>query len=184
MPPHAPTDDRPDDIETTLASARTGAPDVPFWKRKTLEEMTQAEWESICDGCGRCCLNKIEEEDTGDIYFTNVPCALLDPASCGCADYPNRQEKVPDCVQLTPANVREIPWLPPTCGYRLLAEGRSLYWWHPLVSGDPDTVHQAAVSVRGRLGPSETDVPVEQLEDYIVRWPMQLPRAARGKRPR
>ena len=121
-----------------------------FWKTKTLEEMSNAEWESLCDGCARCCLEKLEDEDTGKIYFTHVSCKLLDSGLCACKDYPNRSDKVPDCVRLTPENVRTLNWLPPSCGYKLVAEGRDLYWWHPLISGDPNTVHEAGVSVRGR----------------------------------
>jgi len=142
----------------------------PFWRNKTLAEMSEAEWESICDGCGRCCLNKLEDWDTGEISWTNVACRLLDGESCRCRDYPNRHEKVSDCVALTPENVPELKWLPPTCGYRLVAEGHDLYWWHPLVSGDPETVHQAGVSVSGRTV-SEKDVPEADLEDHIVKWP-------------
>src|SRR3954465_8352962 len=110
--------------------------DVPFWRMKTLEEMSNAEWESLCDGCGRCCLNKIEDIDSGDIAWTDVACRLLDGESCRCSDYAKRQRKVPDCVRLTPESVRTLRWLPPSCAYRLVAEGRELYWWHPLVSGD------------------------------------------------
>lgn len=152
----------------------------PFWRRKSLEEMTPAEWESLCDGCGRCCLNKLEDEETGRIYFTDVGCRLLDAEGCRCTDYPNRSQKVPDCVRLTPETVRDLPWLPPTCGYRLVAAGRDLYWWHPLVSGDPDTVHAAGVSVRGRVSTSEDNVPDDELEDYIVSWPGKVPKAARA----
>ena len=155
-----------------------------FWKTKTLEEMSNAEWESLCDGCARCCLEKLEDEDTGKIYFTHVSCKLLDSGSCGCKDYPNRSKKVTDCVRLTPRNVKRIVWLPPTCGYRLLADGRDLYWWHPLVSGDPDSVHAAGVSVRSRVGMSEEALACdEDLEDHIVNWPMMLPKRAKGLTP-
>ena len=109
----------------------------------------KSEWESLCDGCGRCCLNKLIDEDTNRTVFTDVGCRLLDGDTCRCTDYAHRQAKVKDCVRLTPRNVRRLTWLPPTCGYRLVAEGRDLYWWHPLVSGDPDTVHEAGISVRG-----------------------------------
>lgn len=156
-----------------------GTGELPFWRRKKLEEMTPAEWESLCDGCGRCCLNKLEEEGTGRTFFTDVACKLLDTESCRCKDYPNRQKKVKDCVQLTPRSVRRIVWLPPTCAYTLVAQGRDLYWWHPLVSGDPDTVHTARVSVRGRVSATEETVPDEKLEDYIVSWPGQVPRGAK-----
>jgi hypothetical protein len=153
--------------------------DIPFWRSQTLEQMTDKEWESLCDGCARCCLNKLEEEDTKKIFFTDVGCRLLDGAACRCRDYGNRQAQVEDCVRLTPENVRDTAWLPPTCAYRLVAEGRDLYWWHPLVSGDPETVHQAGVSLRGRAIASEKDVPDKQLEDHIVSWPMRVPKAAR-----
>jgi uncharacterized cysteine cluster protein YcgN (CxxCxxCC family) len=156
--------------------------DAPFWKTKSLEQMTDSEWESLCDGCGRCCLSKLEEEDTGEIFFTHVGCRLLDGTTCRCRDYDNRSAQVEDCVRLTPQNVREITWLPPTCGYRLVADGRDLYWWHPLVSGDPDTVHSAGISVRGRVQASEADVPDSELEDHIVQWPKKMPKAARDSR--
>jgi uncharacterized cysteine cluster protein YcgN (CxxCxxCC family) len=155
------------------------APETPFWKTKSLEDMSNSEWESLCDGCGRCCLSKLEDEDTGEIYFTHVGCRLLDGASCRCHDYENRSEKVEDCVRLTPQTVREINWLPPTCGYRLVKEGRDLYWWHPLLSGDPDTVHSAGISVRGRVRFSEETVPDSELEDHIVKWPQRVPKRGR-----
>ena len=155
-----------------------GKDERPFWQRKRLEEMTPKEWESLCDGCGRCCLNKLEEEDTGKLFFTDVACKLLDHESCRCSSYRTRFKKVPDCVQLTPKEVRAIDWLPPTCAYDLVAKGKDLYWWHPLISGDPDTVHTAGVSVRGRVGASEADVPDEELENWIVSWPGKVPKAA------
>jgi uncharacterized cysteine cluster protein YcgN (CxxCxxCC family) len=142
----------------------------PFWRAKTLEEMTQAEWESLCDGCGRCCLNKLEDFDTGEIFWTDVACTLLDGASCRCKRYEARFEVVPDCVALTPEMVRTLTWLPPTCAYRLVAEGKNLKWWHPLRSGDPESVHRAGVSVRGKTV-SEDDVPLELFEDRVVEWP-------------
>ena len=158
-------------------------PDVPFWQRKSLAEMSNAEWESLCDGCGRCCLVKLEDEDTAATYFTDVGCRLLDGQSCRCRDYSHRSEKVDDCVRLTPKVVHEIKWLPPTCAYRLLDEGKDLYWWHPLVSGDPDSVHQARISVRGRVRDCEDDVPDETLEDRIVDWPARWPKDSRRKTP-
>ena len=153
--------------------------DAPFWRRKALAEMTEAEWESLCDGCGRCCLVKLEDEDTAEAYFTDIGCRLLDGQTCRCRDYAHRSEKVDDCVRLTPRVVHEIKWLPPTCAYRLLDEGKDLYWWHPLVSGDPDTVHQAGISVRGKVGASEDAVKDDDLEDRIVSWPVRIPKAAR-----
>lgn len=144
----------------------------PFWKTTSLEDMTQQQWESLCDGCGRCCLNKLEDWDTGEIAWTNVACRLLNSSSCRCSDYENRQAKVPECISLTPDAVRSIAWLPPSCGYRLVAEGRDLYWWHPLISLDPQTVHQAGVSVRDRTVPEE-GMETEDFENHIVDWPFE-----------
>lgn len=162
-----------------MAASRHVAParrvkEKPFWQTKTLTEMSEAEWESLCDGCGRCCLNKLEDWDTGEVFFTNVACRLFDAESCRCRDYPNRHRRVADCIALTANNVAELNWLPPTCGYRLVGEGRDLYWWHPLVSGDTETVHAAGISVRGRTL-CETDVPDSELEEHIVDWPIELP---------
>lgn len=152
--------------------------DQPFWRVKALDEMNGAEWESLCDGCGRCCLNKLEDSDTGEIAWTDVACRLLDGGSCRCKDYAGRQREVPDCIPLTPETVRTLTWLPPTCGYRLVAEGRDLYWWHPLVSGEADSVHQAGISVRGRTV-SEELWPLETFEDRLVTWPEEIPRPRR-----
>lgn len=154
---------------------------APFWRTKTMAKMTKAEWESLCDGCGRCCLNKLTDVDTNETVFTDVGCKLLDGQTCRCTDYKHRQAKIGDCVQLTPRNIRRLTWLPPTCAYKLVAEGRDLYWWHPLVSGDPDTVHAARISVRGRVSASEADVPDEKLEDYIVSWPGKWPKGSKRK---
>jgi uncharacterized protein len=157
-----------------------GQDEPPFWKSKSLREMTDSEWESLCDGCGRCCLVKLEDaDDKNRTYFTDVGCRLLDGETCRCTDYKNRTKQVPDCVRLTPRNVRRIVWLPPTCGYRLVADGRNLYWWHPLVSGDPTTVHTAGISVMGKVGADEDAVRDEELEDRIVQWPVRIPKKAR-----
>lgn len=151
------------------------ASDEPFWRAKTLEALTSAEWESLCDGCGCCCLVKLEDEDTRAIHYTDVGCTLLDGVGCRCRDYENRQHKVPDCVRLTPNSVRTLGWLPPTCAYRLLAEGQDLYWWHPLVSGDAETVHAAGISVRARIAGPEEDFSLQELLDRVVDWPWDSP---------
>jgi uncharacterized protein len=156
------------------SSGSPAADEPAFWRRLALEEMSDVEWESLCDGCGRCCLNKLEDMDTGDIYWTEVACRLLDGETCRCSDYANRQTLVHDCLRLAPGNVRGLGWLPPTCAYRLVGEGRDLYWWHPLVSGDPDTVHYAGISVRGRTL-SEADIPVQKFEEHLVSWPAEDP---------
>lgn len=148
---------------------------VPFWRRKTLDEMSPAEWESLCDGCGRCCLVKLQDEDTDEVAYTDVGCTLLDGTSCRCRDYGKRQAKVPDCLRLTPKAVRSVSWLPPTCAYRLLDEGEDLPDWHPLVSGDPGSVHEAGVSVRGRVAGPEENFDVSELLDRIVTWPDEYP---------
>jgi uncharacterized cysteine cluster protein YcgN (CxxCxxCC family) len=155
--------------------------DTPFWQRKSLGEMTDSEWESLCDGCGRCCLNKLEEEGTDRTFYTDVGCWLLNAKTCRCRDYAHRLDKVDDCVQLTPESLKGISWLPPSCAYVLLAEGKDLYWWHPLVSGDPETVHMAGVSVRSHPLSSEKHVPDEDLEEHIVSWPLRLPKRARSR---
>ena len=141
---------------------------VPFWRRKTLEEMTPEEWESLCDGCARCCLVKLEEEDTGVVHLTRLACRLLDHATCRCGDYANRHQRMPDCVAIDPQKVRTLDWLPRTCAYRRVAEGKDLEWWHPLVSGSAETVHQAGISVRG-WALNEANVAPEAINRYIIR---------------
>lgn len=137
----------------------------PFWKTKTLEEMNRQEWESLCDGCGQCCMHKLRDFDTDELYLTSVACTLLDPNSGQCSNYPGRKKKVPDCIFLTPEIVHSVDWLPKTCAYKLIAEGQDLYDWHPLVSGDPETVHQAGISVRGKIRAFDHEIKEES--DYL-----------------
>ena len=141
----------------------------PFWENKTLDQMTHEEWESLCDGCAKCCLHKIQAQDDGKVYFTNIACRLLDCESCRCQNYKNRMKIIHDCVHLTPSLINELKWLPKTCAYRRLSEGRGLAWWHPLVSGDPDTVRQAKISICDRVIP-ESLIDITELEEYIVDW--------------
>lgn len=127
-----------------------------FWKRKSLAEMTNGEWESLCDGCALCCLQKLEDEDTGDVYFTDVACRLLNVETCRCVDYVARAKQVADCMVLSANRPEAFRWLPSTCAYRLLAEGEELPDWHPLITGDPDSVHDAGISAKGKMV-SETE---------------------------
>ena len=131
--------------------------------------MTPTEWESLCDGCAKCCLHKLEDEDTGNIFITDVACQLLDLESCRCRDYENRFIKVPDCFRLTPENLSQQDWLPETCAYRLLYEGKPLPSWHPLVSGNDQSVHLSGTSVSGRVV-TEQSVQPDDMEDHIVHW--------------
>jgi uncharacterized cysteine cluster protein YcgN (CxxCxxCC family) len=140
-----------------------------FWMAKKLHEMSAEEFESLCDGCGKCCLHKLEDEDTGDVYYTKVACRYLDHNNCRCQAYSNRQTLVEACAVLTPETVKDTYWLPETCAYRLVDEGLPLFDWHPLVSGDPESVHAAGMSVAGKVL-HENAVAPDDLEDYIVRW--------------
>ena len=122
----------------------------PFWETTPLERMTREQWESLCDGCGLCCLVRFEDADSGEVIPTRVHCRLLDAATCSCSNYPGRKREVPDCISLTPALIPRLGWMPKSCAYRRLHEGRGLADWHPLISGDPESVHRAGVSVRGQ----------------------------------
>lgn len=142
----------------------------PFWQRKTLGEMSRHEWESLCDGCGRCCLVKLADEETGETFPTSVVCRLFHLDTCRCTQYAERHRLVPDCVRLEPETVFGCDWLPDSCAYRRLAQGRDLAWWHPLVSGDRRTVVDAGISVYGNVVPEQAVHPDESLEEYAVRW--------------
>ena len=141
----------------------------PFWETKSLRQMTVAEWDSLCDGCGLCCLIRFEDEDSGEIIPTRVACKMFDAATCRCTDYANRADHVPDCIQLTPDNIERLAWMPRSCAYRRLDEGRGLPDWHPLVTGDPDSVHKAGVSVRNQTISETTLADPEDALDYAAR---------------
>lgn len=140
---------------------------TPFWELKTLAEMSVNEWESLCDGCAKCCLHKLQDDDTNEIFYTSVACEKLDLNICRCSVYEQRLSYVPDCLDLAQENLDELGWLPSSCAYRIVAEGRSLPEWHHLISGDINRVHKAGMSVAGRVV-SETDVPPDELELYII----------------
>lgn len=142
---------------------------LPFWKTKTLDQMTRKEWESLCDGCAKCCIVKFEDEETGALAYTNLRCRLLDGNTCQCSDYKNRKKYVPDCVKLTPESVAAVDWLPDSCAYRLVKDGKDLPDWHHLVCGDRNRIHEEGHSVRGRTI-SEEGISEEDQEDYIVDW--------------
>lgn len=143
-----------------------------FWERKPLRQLNPREWEALCDGCGKCCLNKLEDEDTGEVDLTCVACRLLDNETCRCAQYEIRHQFVPECIVLRPENIDEHAyWMPQTCAYRLLWEGKPLFDWHPLISGTAESVHSAGVSVRNRTVP-EFEIPEDDWEDYIIEEPV------------
>jgi len=140
-----------------------------FWEQKPITEMNQEEWESLCDGCAKCCLIKLEDIDTGNVYYSKVVCKLMDQGTCQCTNYKERSKLVSDCVWLKPEDIEEFHWLPSTCAYRLLAEGKPLEPWHPLISGDPNSVHDAGVSIRGRCI-SEEHVHPDGFEEHLITW--------------
>lgn len=141
----------------------------PFWKSKTLHQMNSDEWELLCDGCGRCCLHKLEDEDSGKIHFTDVVCHYLDEEECTCPHYEDRQSYVPDCLNIKPNWGEKFNWLPSTCAYRLIYEGKDLPLWHPLISGDKNSVHLAGISVRGRTY-RDNVVANDQLFEHVITW--------------
>ena len=147
---------------------------LPFWKTKSLTEMSPEEWESLCDGCAKCCLLKLEDEDTGDIAYTRLHCKLLDAGTCRCSDYENRKAIVPDCVKLTPKKIDEIKWMPRSCAYRLIAEGQDLPDWHHLACGDRDRIHREGHSIMGRTKSEETVLEEDQI-DWVVDWKGNAP---------
>jgi len=140
---------------------------LPFWKTSLLSQMNKQEWESLCDGCGQCCLVKLEDEDTDELYLTNVACRLLDIDTCRCMDYQNRLQKVSMCVSLTAENLSELEWLPETCAYRLLSEGKDLQNWHPLLSKNTQSVHDEGISVRD-FAQSEENIHPDQLQEHVI----------------
>ena len=155
-----------------------------FWKTKPLEAMTREEWEALCDGCGRCCLHKLRDETDGSIAYTNVACRLLDTETCRCRHYATRRRYVPDCIRLTPSTLPTLDWLPPSCAYRRLQEGQGLPAWHPLVTGDPESIHEAGISVRGRVVSETVAGP---LDHHLVEWPSRpapRPKASGGRKAR
>ena len=143
----------------------------PFWETKTLSEMTRNEWEALCDGCAKCCLHKLEDEDNGMIHYTSVVCRHLDQNKCRCRVYDRRMRLVPDCVKLEPGELGDLHWMPGTCAYRLLNEGKPLPIWHPLITGSRKSMIDSGNTITGKVI-SEDHVPEEALDEYIVHWPV------------
>ena len=146
-----------------------GMPEQPWYNTLALEQLDPGQWEALCDGCARCCLHKLEDEGTGEVFYTAVRCRYLDEEHCRCGDYARRSQLMPNCVHLDPQAAHEFDWLPGTCAYRLRAAGRPLPDWHPLVSGDPDSVHRAGISIRGRAI-SDEYVHVDGYDEHIIHW--------------
>jgi uncharacterized protein len=142
---------------------------MSFWREKTLTELSATEWESLCDGCARCCMIKLEDEDTGEVHYTNLVCDLLDTDTCRCTRYPKRHELVPDCIEFDAEVAARLRWLPDTCAYRRLAEGLDLLEWHPLVSGRVESVHEAGISVRGKVI-HQGLVHEDEHQEYVIQW--------------
>ena len=140
-----------------------------FWKTTALESMSREQWESLCDGCGKCCLHKLEDEDSGEIAYTRVICRYFEESSCRCQVYSERKKRVPDCVVLRPDNLQSLPWMPETCAYRLLYEGKYLPAWHPLLTGDHQAIHEAGNTVTGKVI-SEEFVHEDGFEEHVVKW--------------
>ena len=143
---------------------------LPFWESKPLKEMSPSEWESLCDGCGKCCLIRLEDDETGDVYTTDAHCRLFDNKTCRCTDYANRKAKVPDCVILKPENIEALKWMPRTCAYRRVSEGKGLPDWHPLITGNPNSPHEAGMSVQ-EATVSEVGLSEDELMARITVWP-------------
>lgn len=144
--------------------------EAPFWRAKRLGELSNAEWESLCDGCGKCCVVRLRDDDTDRVFDTRIACKLLDQYACRCTRYEQRATLVPMCVALSPRNIGSLDWMPRTCAYRLIWQGRDLPAWHHLVSGSRETIHETGMSVRGQTV-SENNVKPDDLEDYLVEWP-------------
>lgn len=143
-----------------------------FWERKPMKLLSRKEWEALCDGCGKCCLNKLEDEESGEVALTRIACRLLDDDTCRCAQYDIRHQFVPDCIVLRPDTIEDnLYWMPQTCAYRLVFEGKPLFDWHPLISGTQESVHESGVSARGRTLP-EFEVPEDDWEDHIIEEPI------------
>lgn len=144
----------------------------PWWQQKPLSAMNREEWESLCDHCAKCCLVKLEDEEDGTVYYTDVACDLLDGQTCQCGDYANRETLMPDCLRLTPDSLDQLYWMPPTCAYRLLHEGKDLPPWHHLRSGDKQSIHRTRQSIAGRFTYAK-DIGADEWEDRVVTWPLK-----------